>query len=251
MQYGFRALDLRPDRVRAFRLAAVMLVVLSALAFGTMSYVAAVARPRSSGARPAAQTRAPAAAASVLAGTPDMVTAAVARDLFAAAPVVVVADPDHPAAWRTAAALARRAAAPLLLTPGRAGPGLPVLRAEVSALRPRAVLAVGVPGQSALGAAARDSRGHRSARAARDQDSSARAPGDAARAPGRLRRRQDGGRRHRAGGRRAGGYRPRATTRGVTRPPLPPCRPPGRSTSWPSGPGSGRRPGWLPGSRWP
>ena len=147
MQYGFRALDLRPDRVRVFRLAAVMLVVLSALAFGTMSYVAAVARPRSAGARPAAQTRSPAAAASVLAGTPDMVTAAVARDLFAAAPVVVVADPDHPADWRTAAALAGRVAAPLLLTPGRAGPGLPVLRAEVSALRPRAVLAVGVPGK--------------------------------------------------------------------------------------------------------
>ncbi len=147
MQYGFRALDLRPGRVRAIRLAAVMLVVLSALAFGTMSYVAAVARPRSAGVRPAAQTRSPAAAASVLAGDPEVVAAAVARDLFAAAPVVVVADSDHQADWRSAADLAGRAAAPLLLTPGRPGPGRAVLRAEISALRPRAVLAVGVPGK--------------------------------------------------------------------------------------------------------
>ena len=152
MQYGFRALDLRPDRVRTFRLAVVMLVVLSALAFGTMSYVAAVARPQSSGVRPAAQTRSPTAAVSVLAGAPEVVAAGVARELFAAAPVVVVADPDHPADWRAAAALARRSAAPLLLTPGRvtlgrAGPGLAVLRAEISALRPRAVLAVGVTGK--------------------------------------------------------------------------------------------------------
>jgi hypothetical protein len=145
VQYGFRALDIRPARTRTFRLAAALLVALSAVAFGTMSYVAAIAKPQSPDAGLAPRTRSPAATTSVLAGAPEVVAAAVARELFASAPVVVVAGPGRPAD-RAAATLAGRAAAPLLLTSGRAGTGAAALRAEINALAPRAVLAVGVAG---------------------------------------------------------------------------------------------------------
>jgi hypothetical protein len=121
-----------------------MLVALSAVAFGTMSYVAAIAKPQPPDARLTPRTRSPAATTSVLTGAPEVVAAAVARELFASAPVVVVAGADRPAD-RAAATLAERAAAPLLLTSG-AGTGVAALRAEINALAPRAVLAVGVAG---------------------------------------------------------------------------------------------------------
>jgi hypothetical protein len=120
----------------------------------------------------ASRTRLPAAATSVLTGTPDVVAEGVAQDLFASAPVIVIASPGK-SAEATAARQALQVHAPLLLT--SAGPGQPgsggtttmalrtgtrpasgsaqaaaavvsaVLRARVKALDPRLVLAVGIP----------------------------------------------------------------------------------------------------------
>jgi hypothetical protein len=92
---------------------------------------------------------------SVLAGAPDVVAGGVASRLFSSAPVVVVARPAGPAGLAAAARSALRAHAPLLLTsvpPGGAKPGDPAalvstgVRAQIRALDPRAVLAVGVAG---------------------------------------------------------------------------------------------------------
>jgi hypothetical protein len=84
---------------------------------------------------------------SVLAGAPDAVTASVARDLFAVAPVVVVASENRPAGLAAAAGWAARSHAPLLLSPAQAAAqpgGMATLRAGIRALHPRAVLATGV-----------------------------------------------------------------------------------------------------------
>jgi|HubBroStandDraft_1064217.scaffolds.fasta_scaffold57043_2 hypothetical protein len=120
----------------------------------------------------ASHTRLPAAATSVLTGTPEVIAESVAQDLFASAPVIVIASPSK-SAEATAARQALQVHAPLLLT--AAGPGQPVsggtttvalhtgarpasgsaqaaaavvsavLRARVKALDPRLVLAVGIP----------------------------------------------------------------------------------------------------------
>jgi hypothetical protein len=120
----------------------------------------------------ASHTHLPAAATSVLTGTPDVIAESVAQDLFASAPVIVIASPSE-SAEATAARRALQVHAPLLLT--AAGPGQPVsggtttmalhtgtrsasgsaqaaaavvsavLRARVKALDPRLVLAVGIP----------------------------------------------------------------------------------------------------------
>jgi len=101
----------------------------------------------------------PAPATSVLAGAPDVVAGGVASRLFASAPVVVVSSPGRPAGLAAAARSALRAHAPLLLTAGPAAPaartvsGRPtgpaavvsaMLRAQISALDTRAVLAAGM-----------------------------------------------------------------------------------------------------------
>ena len=114
-----------------------------------------------------ARTHAPSSATVVLTGSsPDEMAAGVARQLFTSAPVVVVGA-DDPAAVNAAAVDARRVNAPLLLTspglPPSARPGPPptgsrpanapappsasgpALRAEITALHPRDVLAVGLP----------------------------------------------------------------------------------------------------------
>ncbi len=91
---------------------------------------------------------------SVLAGTPQAVTASVAQALFASAPVVVAASASHPADLASAVSRAGRAHAPLLLTSAPAGTaagGAATLHTEIRALHPRAVLAVGAAG-SALAA---------------------------------------------------------------------------------------------------
>ena len=172
MQYGFRALDPRRHRARPLRLAGAtlvvllagaMLVVLSAVAFGTMSHVAAGGRSQRTSARLMARTRSPVSATAVLTGPPDAVAAEVARELFASAPVVVVADGKRPADQATAATLAEREHAPLLLAagPGGSGPAgpaqgtagqvSPALRGEINALGARAVLTVGAAGQLLTG----------------------------------------------------------------------------------------------------
>src|SRR5579871_6519517 len=84
-------------------------------------------------------TRAPSAAASVLAdAAPDVLTAEFARALFVTSPVVVVAAENGPA-LAAAVPAAHAAHAPLLL----ASKITPQFVAAVSGLRPRAVLLVG------------------------------------------------------------------------------------------------------------
>jgi hypothetical protein len=107
------------------------------------------------------RTRAPSSGTSVLTGPVDVVAMDLAHSLFVSAPVVVVANPSSPD-LAAAAADALRAHAPLLLTsPGapstggrtgfrtaagsRADAGL-ALRAQIMALDPRDVLAMGVAG---------------------------------------------------------------------------------------------------------
>ena len=88
----------------------------------------------------------PARVTSVLAGAPDAVTASVAQDLFAVAPVVMVASASDPAGLAAAVGPAGRAHAPLLLIPSQAAQtgGAAALGAGIYALHARAVLAVGV-----------------------------------------------------------------------------------------------------------
>jgi hypothetical protein len=74
-------------------------------------------------------------------------TAGVAQDLFAFAPIVVAASASHPADLASAISGASRAHAPLLLTSAHAGTeagSAATLHTEIRALHPRAVLAVGV-----------------------------------------------------------------------------------------------------------
>jgi len=110
--------------------------------------------------RLAAVARAPAAPVAVLAGPSDAVAAGVAERLFSAAPVVVLADATSQADLSAAAAIATRLHVPLLLAApeapvrtaaqsgaAEAGPAVAVgtaVRAEIAALGPRAVLAVGL-----------------------------------------------------------------------------------------------------------
>ena len=100
---------------------------------------------------PVALTRAPSPAVSVLAdGAPDVLTATFAEELFVTSPVVVLAAAGGttlPAAARAA----RAAHAPLLL----AVKVTPQLTSAVGRLRPRAVLAVGLPPAAAAALAAR------------------------------------------------------------------------------------------------
>ena len=83
----------------------------------------------------------------MLAGPADMVAGNLAQQLFASAPVVIVARPDRPAEL-TAARWALRAHAPLLLASAQAGGAAvsAMLRARIKALDPHVVLAAGMPG---------------------------------------------------------------------------------------------------------
>jgi hypothetical protein len=139
------------DRGRAAtaRAAGTLLLVLAAVAACITSCTSAAPHDKPAQVRLAPRTRQPAATTSVLAGAPDLVAGDVARTLFASAPVVVVTSPARPAGLAAAATSALRAHAPLLLT---SGPGGATMRAQIRALNPRAVLAVGVA-RNALAAA--------------------------------------------------------------------------------------------------
>ncbi len=159
---GRRALSQRSGLARAPgpRLAGVVLA-LSAVALAGTACTAAAPPTRHDPAYLVARTRPPASASSVLAGPAGALAAGVAEQLFAAAPVVVVANVGDPAGLPAAAARAERAHAPLLLAspPVSAHPGSGVtqpggasaqaasaeVRTAVGALRPRVVLAVGMP----------------------------------------------------------------------------------------------------------
>jgi hypothetical protein len=121
-------------------------LVLFAVALATVSCAGTAAKPARAPDPVAAQTRAPPSATSVLAGPPGAVSVGVTRDLFAAAPVVVVASAGYRAGLGPAIIEAGRAHAPLLLVQsqqGAAAGGAAVIT-EIRALHPRAVLAVGV-----------------------------------------------------------------------------------------------------------
>ena len=125
--------------------AAAVFVAVAAVGVGTTSCGGAGPQVQQSQVRLAARTRLPASATSVLTGAPDTVAEGVASRLFVSSPVVVVASPGQPA-LAIAARAASRSHAPLLLTPTRTGGAPPALRAQIRALDPRAVLAVGVSG---------------------------------------------------------------------------------------------------------
>ena len=125
-------------------------MTLAAVAAGTTACTGAAPHPHDPPSPPspaplAARTRLLAPATSVLTGGPEVIAADTAHRLFASAPVVVVASPSQPADLPSAARLALLAHAPLLLTAAPAAAVSATLRAEVRALNPRAVLAVGVP----------------------------------------------------------------------------------------------------------
>ena len=131
------------------RTAAVVLVV---LASATVAASSAGARPPDPPSQPpqvllAARTRLPVPQTSVLAGPADMVAGNLAQQLFASAPVVIVARPDRPAEL-TAARWALRTHAPLLLASAQAGGAAvsAMLRARIKALDPHVVLAAGMSG---------------------------------------------------------------------------------------------------------
>jgi hypothetical protein len=151
------------------------LVIALAVTVGATSCTGAAAPPpRRVSTRSAARTRPPASATTVLSGPPDVIAAAAAETLLASAPVVVLADPSRPGALAAAAADAVRVHAPLLLTAtgrvaggqvrttaacraGAPGAGRScatvalvsrALQAQIQALDPRAVLAVGVAGHA-------------------------------------------------------------------------------------------------------
>jgi hypothetical protein len=161
--------------VRARTLSAgAVLVLMSAVAVSATSCDGAVTSLPRVPLRVAARTRPPGPAASVLAGPSAAVAAGAAQSLFASAPVVVVADAGRPAELATAAIDAVRVHAPLLLTaaeprvaahagtPAACAAGEPgtgrscltatlvsaALKAQIHALDPRAVLAVGVAGKA-------------------------------------------------------------------------------------------------------
>ena len=90
-------------------------------------------------------TRDPAATTTVLPGTPVATAAGLASQLFARAPAVVVTSTSDPGI-AAAAAIASRAHAPLLLAPASADAAdRAALLAAVRSLRPKAVLAAGLP----------------------------------------------------------------------------------------------------------
>jgi hypothetical protein len=129
----------------------VLLAASSAIAIGGGAYVAT--RTSTPPARAlAAGLHMPGAPASVVAGAPAAMAAAVAHRLFASSPVVVVADGEgSSSALAAAASAARRESAPMLLTSAgqQARPLLSAATvAEISALHPADVLAAGVSAQA-------------------------------------------------------------------------------------------------------
>ena len=154
--------------------AGAVLALLAAVAVGTTACAgAAVRHDLPAPVRLAPRTRPPASATSILTGPPDVIAADVAQRLFASAPVIVVAGPSSQADV-AAARWALRAHAPLLLTAAPTAGSAPggvatmafhtavrtasgsssatpavvsaALRAQIRALDPHVMLAVGVAG---------------------------------------------------------------------------------------------------------
>jgi hypothetical protein len=157
VQQGINVLDRPPGRLRT-RSATAWLVLALVVVAATVATVGlmAVSRPGRSAASAAVRSRVPAAATTVVTGSPVVLAADEARDLLTTAPAVVIADATSKASVLAAAGIAQRAHAPLLLMPA-SSTGQPsaqasaALAAQVTALRdaihalhPAAVLGVGV-----------------------------------------------------------------------------------------------------------
>jgi hypothetical protein len=146
-QQSVQVLDTRPSRLRNPSPAGWMVLglVLLAAAVTTAGLVAVNASGQAA-ARVAVLAREPQAPTSVVAGSPAIASASVARALLATAPAVVVASTASPADAVTATAIARRAHAPMLLISALATTAeVGALRDTIRALAPSAVLAVGLP----------------------------------------------------------------------------------------------------------
>jgi hypothetical protein len=150
---------------RISRRAGITLMIASSVAVGATSYIVVDGLHRA-GAPPAC-THHRASGTSVVSGSPAEVAAGVARALFGCAPAMVVANENHPAEVAAAVSLAEQAHAPLLLSSplsnvavsavssgsaaagGRAAgqaasSGTVAALRQISDLRPRSVLAVGL-----------------------------------------------------------------------------------------------------------
>jgi hypothetical protein len=140
----------REALARLPRRALVLLAATTAIAAAGGSYIATRTSAPPPSALAVADVHPPGAPASVVSGSPAAMAAEVAHHLFTASPVVVVANGEGSASMLALAATeARRAAAPMLLTSTGQHPGLllsGVAFAEIKALHPDDVLAVGVSG---------------------------------------------------------------------------------------------------------
>jgi hypothetical protein len=139
------ALQTRHRRVRTPPVTGWMVIAIVILA--VVVAVAGLIAVTTSGpsAAAAVRTRVPRTAATIVSGSPATASASLAHALLASAPAAVVASTSTRADVVTGAAMARRAHAPLLLLPVRdTAAQLSGLRATIAALKPRAVLAVGL-----------------------------------------------------------------------------------------------------------
>jgi hypothetical protein len=140
----------REAPARLPRRALVLLAASTAIAAAGGSYIATNASAPPAGGPAVADVHLPGAAASVVSGSPAAMAAEVAHRLFTSSPVVVVANGEGSASMLALASTdARRASAPMLLTSIGQHPGLLLSGAafaEIKALHPDDVLAVGVSG---------------------------------------------------------------------------------------------------------
>jgi hypothetical protein len=145
VQHGAHARPTSAGRIAMPRIAGLVALILAVASIA----VAAVEITGSTG--PAAvRTRQPASAASVLSGSPAAVSSGLMHLLLSSAPSAVVADSANAADVTAAAAVARRAHAPMLLmsSRGNAAAQRGAIQSAIKALDPRALLAVGVSGNA-------------------------------------------------------------------------------------------------------
>jgi hypothetical protein len=138
-------LDTRPGRLRLTEAGwlAVGIVVLAAAV--TIAGIVTVTRSGQSAASVSLRVREPRAATSVVAGSPAVASASVARALIATAPAAVLASTGSRADLVAADAVALHAHLPMLLIPPvAAATDVSALRSAFRALAPSAVLAIGV-----------------------------------------------------------------------------------------------------------
>jgi hypothetical protein len=138
-------IDTRPGRLRLTEAGwlAVGIVVLAAAV--TIAGVVTVTRSGQSAASVSLRARVPQAATSVLAGSPTIASASVARTLIATSPAAVLVSTGSRADLEAADAIALRAHVPMLLIPPAATASeVSALRGTIRALTPSAVLAIGV-----------------------------------------------------------------------------------------------------------